>query len=73
MKRLTNREVGKRRCYRCGRTPGVSTWNVCADHNRQRVVCRRCDIALNRLVLRWMRDPGAAQKLAWYIRKCART
>jgi hypothetical protein len=33
----------------------VHQWNVCANDNRYVGICAECDIALNRLVLRWMK------------------
>lgn len=71
MKALSAAAIRKRRCYRCGQ-PGYATWCVCADANRRRIVCRRCDVALNRLVLRWMRDPRWRRKLARYEAKVLR-
>lgn len=53
MKRLTVAQVKRRRCVRCTRRPGFTTWHICADGNRPRVLCASCDIALNRMVLRW--------------------
>lgn len=59
--------IGIRRvpCVRCG-NPAQHQWNVCADGNRFRALCLDCDIALNRLVLEWANDPGAADKVARY-------
>lgn len=53
-------EVGVRRlkCIRCSRQ-AVFQWSICADGNNHRPLCVRCDIALNRMVLRWMRHPEA--------------
>ena len=57
------------RCVRCRTRAASSTWDVCADGNRRRVICQRCDFALNRLVLRWMRDPQWRQKAERYERR----
>lgn len=43
----------KPRCYRCGKK-GNQTWNICADGNKNRWVCDKCDVALNEIVLRFM-------------------
>lgn len=53
-------------CFRCGAKPSAGTWQVCADGNQYRAVCHDCDVALNRVVLKWMRDPNVATKLARY-------
>lgn len=61
----TERGIRRVPCVRCG-APSVHQWQVCADGNVFRAVCQACDVALNRLVLRWMRDPQWAQKLRRY-------
>ena len=60
-------EIGIRRlaCARCGE-PARFQWNACADGNLWRPMCTRCDVAINLLVLRFMRDPDAAKKAAAY-------
>jgi len=40
-------------CFRCG-TKSTHQWQICADQNLFRPVCIECDIALNRLVLKFM-------------------
>lgn len=57
------RRVG---CIRCG-APGSGTWQVCADKRRFRVLCSRCDIALNRLVLEWAGDPKVDARMCNYV------
>lgn len=49
-------------CIRCG-APAVFQWQICSDGNNYRPLCAACDVALNRMVLRWMRHPNA-KKLA---------
>ena len=67
-------EAGIRRvpCFRCGR-PSKCQWQVCADNNVYRPICKECDIALNTLVLMFMRDPDRAQKLVAYQKRLAKT
>lgn len=59
--------IGVRRvpCIRCG---GVAKyqWQICSDGNRWRPVCERCDVALNRLVLEFMRHPDPEGAIARY-------
>lgn len=59
--------IGIRRvpCFRCG-GPGKHQWQICADDNVFRVVCQKCDVALNRLVLRWMKFSDWKAKLKRY-------
>lgn len=47
--------IGIRRltCFRCGGLPGFQ-WTICANNNNFVPICRTCDVALNKLVLRWM-------------------
>lgn len=66
---MTRAEIVKKRCSRCGRRPGRALWDVCADRNRSRVLCLRCDISLNNLVLRWAGDPRRKSKMTRYRRR----
>ncbi len=58
--------IGVRRlpCARCGQRASRQ-WNACAD-GLYRPICDSCDLALNHLVLTFMRDPETARKLAVY-------
>lgn len=59
-------EVAGEACFRCGDPAGYQ-WQVCADGNTWRPLCVDCDIALNRVVLEWMRHPQAAELVDAYI------
>ena len=61
-------EVGVRRlrCVRCGERAHAQ-WQVCADGNVYRPICKGCDIALNRLAMEFMRPPGWRAKLRTYV------
>lgn len=63
-------QIGIRRlpCVRCGKKAEF-TWSICADNNLFRPICFKCDIALNRLVLKWMKDPEVTQKMEKYIQQ----
>jgi len=41
------------KCYRCG-GKAKQVWNICADGNRDRGICKKCDIELNQIVLIFM-------------------
>jgi hypothetical protein len=60
-------EAGVRRlpCVRCGAASRFQ-WNACADGNVWRPLCGACDVALNRLVLGFMKDPDADTKADAY-------
>ena len=60
-------DIGVRRlpCVRCEQ-PARLQWNACADDNLWRPLCLDCDVALNRLVLRWMNDHEADAKADKY-------
>lgn len=45
-------------CIRCG-AQAVHQWQICADGNNYRPLCLACDVALNRLVLEWVKHPEA--------------
>ncbi len=53
---------------RCGKKAEF-TWSICADNNLFRPICLKCDISLNRLVLKWMKDPGIDKKMEKYIQQ----
>lgn len=46
--------IGRVPCSRC-QEPASQQWNVCSDDGLFRPICIACDVALNELVLRWMR------------------
>ncbi len=52
-------------CVRCGKQ-AYSTWQACADKRMHRPLCKKCDIALNALVLRWMGFDDWQEKIAEY-------
>ena len=64
-KPYTNRGIERIPCFRCG-APGYHQWQVCSDRRLYRVLCSPCDIALNKLVLRWMGFKDWVAKLAAY-------
>lgn len=57
--------VRRKKCWRCVVRRAEFQWNACAD-GQFRPICVRCDVALNELVLRWMRDPDWKEKIARY-------
>jgi hypothetical protein len=69
-KPYTTRGIRRVPCFRCGR-PGRFQWQICADSRVFRAVCDRCDIALNRLVLRWMRFANWHELLQRYKQQVA--
>jgi hypothetical protein len=73
MRRKPYTEAGIRRmpCFRCGQ-PAEYQWQVCADNNVYRPICAECDIALNTLVLMFMRDPDRDQKMKEYVKRVAK-
>ncbi len=67
-KPYTDRGISRVPCQRCG-APSVHQWQVCADNNTYRGLCQRCDIALNKMVLRWMRFKDWKAKIAAYCKR----
>jgi endogenous inhibitor of DNA gyrase (YacG/DUF329 family) len=61
-------KIGVRRlpCTRCG-NKSESQWSICADNNLFRPLCTKCDIDLNRLVLKWVNDKDINKKMEIYI------
>ncbi len=64
-KPYTNRGILRVPCFRCGR-PSFYQWQICADGNIYRGLCKRCDVAMNAYVLRFMRDPDRERKMKKY-------
>lgn len=61
----TNGEIAKLRCMRC-EDPAEQQWQVCADGNIWRPMCTPCDVAVNAMVLEFMRHPDASALIAAY-------
>jgi len=45
--------ISRLKCVRCG-SQAHHQWQVCADKNLWRPICEKCDIKLNKMVLRFM-------------------
>ncbi len=63
-------QIGIRRmaCERCGQ-PGRTQWQICADDRVYRILCARCDIELNELVVRWVWGKRREKDLKSYRQK----
>lgn len=62
--------IRRLRCWRRGcHNRAQFQWQVCADGNAWRPICGPCDIALNAVVLKFIGDPRAKQKMAAYRRR----
>lgn len=64
-KPYTERGIRRAKCARCG-AAALFQWQVCANGNRWQGLCKRCDVALNRLALQFMRHPHADTLLGIY-------
>jgi hypothetical protein len=56
-------------CFRCGGKPSIHQWQVCADGNTWRPLCRDYDLLLNKMVLMWMGFSEATAKIASYRKR----
>lgn len=65
-KPYTARGIARVPCVRCGK-PSIYQWQVCADGRAYRPCCSKCDIAINRMVMKFMRIPDWQRKLAAYV------
>ena len=45
--------ISRLKCFRCG-AQAIHQWQVCSDNNLYRPLCLKCDVLLNKMVLRWM-------------------
>lgn len=62
----------KYRCYKCKKLFNknkVQTWNVCSDGNKKRLVCTKCDIELNEMVLKFIGFRNWKSKIKKYKEK----
>lgn len=67
-KQYTERGISRVPCCRCGQ-PSAQQWNICADGNVFRGICNACDVALNKLVMAFMKVPNRAKKIIRYEEK----
>lgn len=49
--------ISEIKCARCGR-PARFQWNICSNDGRYLGICEDCDLAVNKLLLRWFRFPN---------------
>ena len=56
-KRYTEIGISRVPCVRCGE-PSAAQFQVCATRNQWCAVCRKCDLALNALVVKFMKLPN---------------
>ena len=61
----TEAGIKRKNCFRC-QAVASTQWQICADDNIYRPLCLACDIALNKLVLKWMKFPNWEAKLTKY-------
>lgn len=57
MKPYTTKGIRRVPCARCG-APSVHQWQFCSDGGQFRGICQECDLALNRLILKWIGFPN---------------
>lgn len=62
----TDRGIKRVPCFRCGKKPSVHQWQICSDKRVFRPICLACDVAMNELVLRWMRFKDWRAKMREY-------
>lgn len=67
MRKKPYTEIGirRKRCIRCGARAEFQ-WQICADGNQYRPICKACDIALNEAVLQFMGFPDWEEKMERY-------
>lgn len=55
-------------CARCGK-PSYAQWNICADGNVPRGLCRSCDVGVNRIVMRYVFGNERAEDINVYAER----
>jgi hypothetical protein len=60
-------DIGIKRvpCARCGK-PSSFQWKICSSESWEGL-CKECDVLLNALVLKFMRDKNMGRKITEYI------
>lgn len=69
MRKKPYTEIGIKRlkCFRC-KEQASQQWQICSDNNQYRPICDKCDIALNKTVLRFMGFKDWNAKIKKYIK-----
>jgi hypothetical protein len=57
--------IKRARCFKCN-GPGHAQWQICADGNQYRVICKKHDVELNTMVMRWAFGKAAESKIQAY-------
>jgi hypothetical protein len=57
--------ITRKPCCRCGESARYQ-WNCCANGNWWVPLCAKCDVAINRVLLRFMRHPHTKPLMAAY-------
>ena len=70
-KAYTDAQIAKGKCVRCGEQAEFQ-WSACADDNIWRLLCGKCDLELNAIVLRWYNFPDWRAKIVRYATKIGR-
>jgi hypothetical protein len=57
--------IRRKRCVRCGASARFQ-WSACANGNRWVPLCLECDVAVNAIVLDFLKLPNAGELLKQY-------
>jgi hypothetical protein len=52
-------------CVKCG-APARFQWQICSDNRLFRPLCKKCDVELNEMVMRWAFGDTREEDLAAY-------
>lgn len=55
-KPFTEAGILRKKCIRCD-GKAFFQWQICSDDNNWRPLCKKCDIALQKVVLKFMKHP----------------
>lgn len=62
--------IQRLKCYRTTcKNKATHQWQICADGNVYRPICIKCDIEINRMVLKFMEEKNREYKMKMYIKK----
>ena len=67
MRKMPYTAIGIKRlkCFRCGQKAHAQ-WQICADNNVYRPLCKKCDVKLNAMVLDFMGYPDRETVMRCY-------
>lgn len=71
-KEYTEEEIKAGKCFKCGKQAEFQ-WSACADSNTWRLLCGRCDLEVNVMVVRFLGFKDWRRKIKRYATRIGLT